>query len=163
VEAPRADRPHAPGYFIREYTDDLLPWSWAVDLMNRARAPILSTVRPDGRPHAMPIWGIWLPGGSGVSPDVRDVYCLSTAITSVKSNNLKANPECVITSHDGDADVVLEGRAEIAPLPDGFTDAYQAKYGEKIDEGPIWIVRPRVAFAFEANDNFYKTATRWTF
>lgn len=150
---PKADRPHAPGYFKRDYTEGLLPWSWAVDLMNRVRNPVISTVRPNGRPHAMPIWGIWL----------NDVYCLSTAITSVKSSNLKANPECVITSSDEDGDVVLEGRAELSELPDGFTEAYKGKYGEKIDEGPIWIVRPRVAFAFQANDNFYKTATRWTF
>ena len=150
---PKADRPVAPGYFKREYTDDLLPWSWAVDLMNRVRNVTLSTVRPDGRAHAMPVWGIWH----------GDAYCLSTAITSVKSSNMKANPACVISSTDGDDSVVLEGRAEIAPLPDGFTEAYKAKYGEKIDEGPIWIVRPRVAFAFQANDDFYKTATRWIF
>jgi hypothetical protein len=150
---PKADRPHAPGYFKKELMDDLLPWSWAVDLMNRVRNPTISTVRTDGRVHAMPVWGIWL----------DDVYCLSTAITSVKSNNLKANPSCVITSTEGDDSVVLEGRAEIAPLPEGFTAAYQEKYGEKIDEGPIWIVRPRMAFAFQANENFDKTATRWTF
>ncbi len=153
AQGPTADRPHAPGYFVREYTDDLLPWSWAVDLMNRVRNPVISTVRPDGRAHAMPVWGIWLDG----------VYCLSTAITSVKSNNLKANPECVINSGDGDDAVVLEGRAELSEMPGGFTEAYKAKYGEQIDEGPIWIVRPRVAFAFQANDNFYKTATRWIF
>lgn len=150
---PRADRPNAPGYFKPGKTDDLLSWSWAVDLMNRVRNPVISTVRPDGRAHAMPIWGIWL----------DDVYCFSTAITSVKSNNLKANPDCVITSGEGDDAVVLEGRAELSELPDGFTEAYKAKYGEKLDEGPIWIVRPRVAFAFQANDNFEKTATRWSF
>ena len=150
---PRADRPDAPGYFIREYTKDLLPWSWAVDLMGRVRNPVLSTVRPDGRAHAMPVWGIWL----------RDVYCVSTAITSVKSRNLQRNPTCVITSSEGDDALVLEGDAELAALPDGFTEAYAAKYGEQIDEGPIWVVRPRVAFAFQADDNFFKTATRWTF
>jgi hypothetical protein len=153
VADPKADRPYAPGYFKQEHTDDILPWSWAVDLMNRVRNVTVSTVRPDGRAHAMPIWGVWLDG----------LYCMSTAITSVKSENLRANPSCVITSTDGDDSVVLEGRAEIAPLPDGFTEAYKKKYGEKIDDGPIWVVRPTRAFAFQANDNFYKTATRWTF
>src|SRR3954447_17120667 len=123
------------------------------DLMNRVRNPIVSTVRPDGRAHAMPIWGIWLGG----------MYCISTAITSVKSKNLKANPACVVTSSDGDDAVVLEGRAQLSELPDGFTEAYKAKYGQQIDKGPIWIVRPRIAFAFQAHDNVYKTATRWVF
>jgi hypothetical protein len=149
---PRTDRPVAPGYFDPAQTDALLPWSWAIDLMNRTRNPILSTVRPDGRAHAMPIWGVWL----------DDRYCLSTAITSVKSKNLMANPACAITSSIDPDCVVLEGRAEIAELPDGFTEAYKDKYGQSIDEGPIWVVRPRVAFAFQADDNFAHTATRWT-
>lgn len=142
-----------PGYGIHENTKDVLPWSWGVDLLNRARNPVLSTVRPDGRPHAMPLWGLWL----------GHVYCFSTAITSVKSENLKKNPACVITADDGDDAVILEGRAEISPLPDGFTAAYKEKYGETIDEGPIWILRPTVAFAFQATEDFPKTATRWVF
>jgi hypothetical protein len=150
---PRADRPLAPGYFKRDETDNLLPWSWAVDVMNRARNPVLSTVRPDGRAHAMPIWGIW----------VDDVYCMSTAITSVKSKNLLANPSCVITSGiDHDA-VVLEGDAALAELPPGFADAYNQKYGQLIEDEPIWVVQPRVVFAFQENENFASTATRWTF
>lgn len=153
MSEPRADRPHAPAYFKPDHVADLLPWSWAVDLMNRVRNVTVSTVRPDGRPHAMPIWGIWH----------SDVYCMSTAITSVKSTNLKANPECVITSTEGDDSVVLEGRAELSEPPEGFAEAYDAKYDEQVDEGPIWIVRPRVAFAFQATDDFDKTATRWRF
>jgi hypothetical protein len=149
---PVADRPVAPGYFDPAQTDALLPWSWAIDLMNRARNPIISTVRPDGRAHTMPVWGIWLDG----------LYCLSTAITSVKSKNLMANPACTITSSVDPDCVVLEGAAELAALPDGFTAAYRDKYGQAIDEGPIWVVRPRVAFAFQADDNFARTATRWT-
>jgi hypothetical protein len=148
---PRTDRPIAPGYFDPAEAESLLPWSWAVDVMNRTRNPILSTVRPDGRAHAMPIWGIWL----------DDVYCLSTAITSVKSKNLLANAACAITSSVDPDCVVLEGEAEVAALPEGFTAAYKAKYDQAIEEGPIWLVRPRVAFAFQADDNFARTATRW--
>jgi len=142
-----------PGYGIQEDTRNVLPWSWAVDLLNRVRNPVLGTVRPDGRPHAMPLWGLWL----------GDAYCMSTAITSVKSENLKANDRCVITAGDGDDAVVLEGKAELSELPVGFTEAYKKKYGETIDEGPIWIVRPTVAFAFQATEDFSKTATRWVF
>src|SRR5437868_686961 len=105
---PKADRPYAPGYFIREYTAALLPWSWAAGVMDRVRNPVLSTVRPDGRAHAMPVWGIWLDG----------VYCVSTAITSVKSQNLKLNHACVVTASVDDDAVVLEGDAELADLPD---------------------------------------------
>ena len=109
-----------------------------------------STGRPPARDAAL---GLWL----------GDVYCLSTAITSVKSNNLKANDRSVVTAEDGDDAVIVEGRAELSELPTGFTEAYRLKYGQTIDAGPIWIVRPTVAFAFQATDDFPKTATRWVF
>ncbi len=112
-----------PGYGINKDTKDVLPWRWAVDVLNRARIAVLSTVRPDGRPHAMPLWGLWL----------DDVYCLSTAITSVKPNNLRANDRCVITAEDGDDAVIVEGRAELSDLPTGFTEAYRQKYGQTIE------------------------------
>jgi hypothetical protein len=150
---PDADRPHAPSYFSDEHIEGLLPWTWAVELMNRVRNPVIATVRPDGRPHAMPVWGIWL----------DDRYCFSTSISSVKSTNLRAHPWCVVTSSADDDVVVLEGDAELSDLPTGFTDAYAAKYGQRIETGPIWLVRPRVAFAFQATDDFARTATRWRF
>jgi hypothetical protein len=150
---PTVDRPHAPGYFTPEPSNDLLPWSWAVEMMNRVRNPVISTVRPDGRPHATPVWGIWLKAG----------YCFSTSITSVKSKNLLANSQCVITSSDHDDVVILEGEAELSDLPDGFTDSYEAKYAEHIDSGPIWVVRPRLALGFQATEAFARTATRWKF
>ena len=150
---PTADRPIAVGYFDRTQTDALLPWSFAVDVMNRTRNPILSTVRLGGhRAHAMPIWGVWLDG----------LYCVSTSIMSVKSRNLLANPSCVITSSIDPDCVVLEGEAAVADLPHGFTAAYKDKYGQTIETGPIWVVQPRVAFGFQADDNFARTATRWT-
>ena len=114
---PRAERPYMPGYGINKDTKDVLPWRWAVDVLNRARIPVLSTVRPDGRPHAMPLWGLWL----------GDVYCLSTAITSVKSNNLKVNDRCVVTAEDGDDAVIVEGRAELSELPDRVHRGVQAE------------------------------------
>ena len=143
-----------PGYGVPDDTADVLLWSWAVDLLGRVRNVVLVTVRPDGRPHAMPVWATW----------VGDVLCLSTAITSVKSRNLQVNPRCAVTAEDGDDALVLEGVAELSDLPDGFTDAYRRKYGQTIDKGPIWIVRPAVAFAFQATaEDFARTATRWQF
>jgi pyridoxamine 5'-phosphate oxidase-like protein len=142
-----------PGYGIATGAEGTLPWTWAADLLNRARNHVVSTVRPDGRPHAMPVWGLWHDGA----------YCLSTAITSVKSTNLLSDPRCVVTATEGDDTVIVEGRAELADLPPGFTEAYQDKYGETILEGPIWVIRPTLAFAFQATMDFPNTATRWEF
>jgi PPOX class probable F420-dependent enzyme len=142
-----------PGYGISTDAEGTLPWAWAVDLLNRVRAHVVTSVRPDGRPHVMPVWGLWH----------EDTYCFSTEITSVKSRNLLADARCVVTVTEGDDAAVLEGRAELGPLPQGFTEAYRTKYGETIEEGPIWLVRPTVAFAFQATAAFPTSATRWRF
>lgn len=142
-----------PGYGLADDRQGLLPWSWAVDLLNRTRNHVVSTVRPDGRPHAMPVWGIWLAGA----------YCFSSAITSVKSENLKADARSVVTAGDGDDAVIVEGTAELSDPPDGFAETYEDKYEESAPDGPIWIMHPTVAFAFQATDDFPRTATRWEF
>ena len=58
---PSTSRPHMPGYGIagpREGSG-LLPWSWAVQRLTASHDYWLATVCPDGRPHVMPVWGVW--------------------------------------------------------------------------------------------------------
>lgn len=142
-----------PGYGIAEDAGGQLPWSWAVEVVDRVRNHTVVTVRPDGRPHAMPVWGLWFGDG----------YGMSTAITSVKSRNLTERPACTVTVLDGDDAVVIDGRAALVEVPDGFREAYAAKYGEAFPDGPIWWITPSVAFAFQATDQFASSATRWRF
>ncbi len=153
---PLTERPHMPGYGVVDVTDGALPWSWAVDVMTVARNPALATTRPDGRPHLMPIWAIWLDGHGVV---------FATAITSVKSKNLLREPYAVFYFERDHDNLVVEGRCEIVELDDlpGFVDSYNEKYDYKIDAGPVWVMRPTLAFGFTEDDNFAETATRWRF
>ena len=66
-DGPRAGRPHMPGYGVSGPADGtgLLPWSWAEERLSRSHDYVLATVRPDGHPHAMPVWGVWLDGRCG--------------------------------------------------------------------------------------------------
>lgn len=132
-----------------------MPWSWARERLERCRNYFVATTRPDGRPHVMPVWGLWRDGR----------FCFSTAFTSVKSRNLESNARCVVTIEDGHESVVVEGTASLTPLEEvpGFREAYDEKYGETIDEGPIWTVAPTAAFGFVEDDSFSETATRWEF
>ena len=59
---PTASRPYMPGYGLLDATlgTGLLPWSWAVERLTRSHDYWVATVRPDGRPHVMPVWGIWM-------------------------------------------------------------------------------------------------------
>ncbi len=50
---PRADRPHVPGYGIPETLEGVLPWSWALERLERALIYWLATAGSDRRatPH----------------------------------------------------------------------------------------------------------------
>ena len=62
MSEPEASRPHMPGYGIldAEAGAGLLPWSWAAERISKSHNYWLATTRLDGRPHVMPVWGIWL-------------------------------------------------------------------------------------------------------
>lgn len=81
---PRASRPHMPGYGIlaADQGSGLLPWSWASERLAEAHNYFVATTRPDGRPHVMPVWGLWL----------DDTFYFSTGRESRKARNLEGNP-----------------------------------------------------------------------
>jgi nitroimidazol reductase NimA-like FMN-containing flavoprotein (pyridoxamine 5'-phosphate oxidase superfamily) len=157
AKAPKAARPHMPGYGMPRGRKGLLPWTWAEQRLRRSHNYWVITVRPDGTPHAMPVWGIWV--------DERFVF--STGAKSRKARNLQANPSCVVCTERSAEAVIVEGTAvtisdrerlkQLAPV-------YQRKYKPwKLDPemGPIFEVRPRVAFAMY--EKRFKDATRYSF
>ncbi len=149
------DRPSMPaGYGITAERDGLIDWPDVVARLVPARNYWLCTTRPDGRPHAMPVWGLWL----------AEAVVFSTDPASRKGRNLAARPAAVVHLESGDDVVVLEGVVE--PFdgdPVAFADAYQAKYDVRPDPGPaqgVYTLRPRVVLAWREAD-FPRSATRW--
>src|SRR5262245_61759074 len=60
---PVAGPPQAPAnYGFPQGTEGLLSWPHVVERLENARSYWLGTTRPDGRPHATPIWGCWVDG-----------------------------------------------------------------------------------------------------
>lgn len=51
-----------PGYRMPEHARNLLPWDFVATQMQQASHYWLNTTFGDGRPHAVPVWGIWYPG-----------------------------------------------------------------------------------------------------
>ena len=159
-----AERPHMPGYGIRGPNEGsgLLPWSWAVERMRAARNFWLCTVRPDGRPHAMPVWGAW----SG------EALMFSSAVPSRKMVNLRANPDVVVTTEAAENPVVIEGRAEVVTEPRAlqrFIDLVNSKYATRYrvdfldpEVNATVAVRPQRAFGLQQGD-FTGSPTRWRF
>jgi hypothetical protein len=55
---PTASRPRFPGYGIAEEPAGMVSWRWAIERLADSRNYWISTTRRDGRPHAMPVWGV---------------------------------------------------------------------------------------------------------
>jgi len=54
-------RPATPGYFtVKREGSGLLAWEKAAARFAAARNYWVSTASATGRPHAMPVWGVWL-------------------------------------------------------------------------------------------------------
>ncbi len=159
MSQPRASRPNMPGYGIVDANagKGLLPWSWARERLIKAHNYCLATARPDGRPHSMPVWGVW----------VDDRFCFSTGEKSRKARNLAANGYCVVSPEDAREAVIVEGVAEPArdaAYLERAAAAYYDKYKWKLEPsmGPIFVVRPRLAYGLIEGE-MTATATRWKF
>jgi pyridoxine/pyridoxamine 5'-phosphate oxidase len=73
------------------------PWSHARACLESAPKIWLYTVRPDGRPHVMPVLLVW----------VDDAPRFTTRPTSRKGRNLARNSQCVLTVASEDLDLVV--------------------------------------------------------
>jgi hypothetical protein len=156
---PRRRRPPFKGYGLTESEEGRLAWSWAAERLEQARNYWVSTTRPDGRPHSMPVWGIWL----------GDAFFFGSGRESAKSRNLAASPAIVVHLESGDEAVIIEGLAERV-----FDDALEKRvdevYGRKYDftpdssgeTDPWFMVRPRRAYAW-AERNYTGSATQFDF
>jgi nitroimidazol reductase NimA-like FMN-containing flavoprotein (pyridoxamine 5'-phosphate oxidase superfamily) len=146
-----------PGYGLPTGTRGLLPWTWAEDRLRRSHNYLIVTVRGDGRPHVMPVWGIWADGA----------FFFSTGRESRKAQNLSGNPSCIVCTEKLAEEVIVEGIAvevtDAARLKE-LAPAYHRKYKPwklEPDLGPVFAVEPRVVFGLR--EKTFKAATRWLF
>jgi nitroimidazol reductase NimA-like FMN-containing flavoprotein (pyridoxamine 5'-phosphate oxidase superfamily) len=106
------------------------PWEDIERLLNSAQLYWIITVRADGRPHAVPLVGVWHDGA----------FAFCTGSEEQKQRNLDANPLVAVTTGstgangwDSGKDVVVEGTAVRVTDSDALqalADAWYAKYGD---------------------------------
>lgn len=155
---PAASRPRMQGYGLQDDAGaSFLAWGDTVRKIEQARNYWICSTRPDGRPHAMPVWAVWHDGA---------LY-FGTGDQSQKARNLAIQPAVVVHLESGDDCVIVEGVAVEAASPgmDALDAAYEAKYGLTLSQGLegggiLFAVRPRKAFAWLETD-FVNSATRW--
>jgi general stress protein 26 len=161
---PVATRPFMPGYgtLPAGMGTGLLPWSWAERRLRQSHDYWLATVWPDGRPHVMPVWGMWL----------DDCLWFSSSRGSRKTRNLLAHPACTVTTDQAREPVVLEGHAELvvdrerlAEVLSAENTKYGTDYGPELldpDVNASFRIVPHWAFGL-AEDDFSGSPTKWVF
>ena len=127
----------------------------------------IATTRPDGRPHSMPVWGVWVDGA------------LWFGTGGQKIRNLAHQPWAVAHVESGEDVAIVEGPVERLPLaeaPAAVSAAYRDKYvdpesgepfvlegvGEYDPNAALYVLRPRIGHAW-LEGAFVETQTRWTF
>ncbi len=157
---PRPSRPRMPrSYGLPTALEGTRAWRDVSERLTQSRNYWIGTTRPDGRPHVMPVWGVWL----------DETFYFSTDRNSQKGRNLAANPGLVVHLESGDDAVVLEGVAEeVSDLAifSRCADTYEAKYQWRLKPDKpgvvVYALRPRVAFAW-LERSFTQSASRWVF
>ncbi len=81
----------------------------------------VATVRPDGRPHLVPVWFVWH----------ADKLYIGIQPGSVKGRNLAHNPNIALALEDGGKVVICEGLAAplATPWPAAVAALFKQKYG----------------------------------
>ena len=117
----------------------------ATALLQETKVMVLATVRPDGRPHAVPIWFVWHDGR----------LFFATDADTVKVRNVAERPEVAAVIERGGQEgashaVIIQGTAtRLAPedMPPGALLAFRTKYAwdpaGRAGSAALFAVTPR--------------------
>jgi len=161
-----------PDYGVPTDAADALPWAWGEERLARNRNYWVVTASAEGRPHALPVWGVWL-----ADPDR---FWFSCSPNARKVRNISENPLCAVAVDDTVECISVEGTARLADqAADADADAIAtmiASYLDKYWPDPVKHaemeaflrghalieVTPDRAFGIiEREEEFAQRATRW--
>lgn len=160
AEARRV-RPNMPHYGVMpDQVEAMLTWDWVDRQMRVARNYWICSVRADGRPHSVPVWGAWVDG----------LLYFGTDRQAVKVRNIARDSRVVVHLDSGDETVIVEGRAKIAQVPAAQLQRISQCYIEKYELDPdlaesdnlLLCLIPSKVMAWLEKD-YPATATYWLF
>ncbi len=136
------------GKFIQKR--GFIPWNKIDIWLQGFRSIWVSTTRPDGRPHCVPVWYWW---------DGEAIY-FTSGPQGQKVKNLAHQPGIVVHAGDGDDALILEGEAVRVSDPqerERVNRAYMEKYVDPhsgaraslLDEDPLYRVDVRRIMIWE--------------
>ena len=135
-----------------------LDWASVSDRLGQAERYWLATTRADGRPHVVPVDGLW----------VDDTWYFGGAPETVHQRSIKENPNVVMHLEDSMQAVIVEGAVEwLKPSDDDakrLADANKAKYGYPTSPSQYssgtWALKPKIVLAW---NSFPTDCTRFRF
>ena len=157
---PKPERPNIPASYGFTPATPHTPQDW-VNIEERLRVSRnywICSISPNGYPHALPVWGVWL--------DQRLYFVTKRA--SKKARNLLSNPKVAIHLESGDDVVSFQGSVvevthsrRLAKVAAVYSEKYD---GDQIypDLEVVFELMPRLAFTWQEK-NYHETATRWRF
>src|SRR6186997_2904969 len=157
---PKPERPSIPASY--GFTPSTLhtPPDWN-DIGERIRASRnywICSVSPDGYPHALPVWGVWM----------ENCLYFVTKRASKKGRNLLSNPKVAIHLESGDDVVSFQGsvvevtdKLQLAKVATTYSEKYN---GDQINLEIEVVFELAARFAFTwLERNYHQTATRGRF
>ena len=162
MKTPKLSRPKLP----QGYADNpvsYVDWEWVAAQMNDAKHYWLCSVRPDGRPHVVPRWGVFIDNKFYYdgSPETRH------------AQNIMTNSQVSLHLESGKQAVIMGGVSEPAGKPDPelakkLAEAISGKYAsdgyspkpDQWDEGGLFVFTPRQCIAWTV---FYENPTKFIF
>jgi len=162
MQPTRITRPHfPPGYVDNPISE--VSWEYVAGQLRDAKHYWLCSVRPDGRPHCVPRWAVYLDGlvYYDGSPETRH------------ARNIIENPHVALHLESGSQAIILEGTSAPAGKPSAdlagrLVQAYHVKYAEmgyapkadQWDAGGLYVFTPRQCLAWTV---FYENPTKFVF
>ena len=155
-------RPKFPPGYVDNPTSEV-SWDYVTQQLTEAKNYWLCSVRPNGRPHCVPRWAVYMDGliYYDGSPETRH------------ARNIIENPHVSLHLESGDQAIILEGTSRPAGKPSAelaqqLAAAYRAKYTQhgyspkpdQWDEGGLYVFTPRQCLAWTV---FFEDSTKFIF
>lgn len=137
---------------------DPLTWEVVGQWLASSKYYWVVTSRPDGRPHARAVWGVWL----------EPRFLFTTSPETVMGRNLAEARYALVHPESAVDVVIIEGTVQLAEGTSlaGAVEAYEKKYGWRLDPGdsgmPFYSLQAQTAVSWKAQDP-RGSAIRWQF
>jgi hypothetical protein len=162
MKPTQVTRPQFPKGYVDKPVS-YLTWDWAAAQLTESKHYWLCSVRPNGKPHVVPRWGVFL--------DEKFYYDGSPETRH--SRNIQSNPNVSLHLESGTQAIILEGIAEPAGKPSAefgrrlsrefkkkYSDLGYAPEPDSWNAGGLFVFTPRQCIAWS---KFTEDPTKFIF